>query len=204
MTNPYDWQQFMPDLAYAWDISPDGKTYTFHLHEEVKWHDGTPFSSADVKYTFDRIIAKGKILGNETPGTFNNGMWVAIIDSIETPDANTLVINTKGSTPTLLAILSDASSSIIPKHISEKDPLNALKEQLKTIGTGPFRMTEEPTTVVWKYERNPDYFKPGLPFLDEMESHVILDMDDPGHRRRDREGLLDRPDSPPTAAVRTG
>jgi peptide/nickel transport system substrate-binding protein len=177
MSNPYDWTQIMPDLAHSWEISPDGRKYTFYLHEGVKWHDGTPFSSADVKYTFDRIIAKGKILGNETPGTFNNGMWVAIIDSIETPDASTLVINTKGSTPTLLAILSDAYSSIIPKHISEKDPLNALKEQLKSIGTGPYFVTEEPTTLLWKYERNPNYFKDGLPFVDAMESHVILEIE---------------------------
>ena len=177
MSNPYDWTQIMPDLAHSWEVSADGRKYTFYLHEGVKWHDGAPFSSADVKYTFDRIIAKGKILGNETAGTFNNRMWVAIIDSIETPDANTVVINLRGSTPTLLAILSDAASSIIPKHISEKDPLNALKEHLKPIGTGPFRLTEEPTTLLWRYERNPDYFKPALPFLDEMESHVILDIE---------------------------
>ena len=143
----------------------------------MKWHDGAPFSSADVKYTFDRIIAKGKILGNEDEGTFNNGMWVAIVDSVEAPDPNTLVINTKGSTPTMIAILSDAASSIIPKHISEVDPLNALKDARLPIGTGPFKLTEEPTTTIWKYERNPDYFKDGLPFMDEMESHVILEIE---------------------------
>ena len=62
---------------------------------------------------------------------------------------------------------------IIPKHIVEKDPVNALKTTV--IGTGPFRLKEPPTTSLWKYERNPDYFQKDLPFLDEIEIHIITD-----------------------------
>jgi peptide/nickel transport system substrate-binding protein len=62
---------------------------------------------------------------------------------------------------------------IIPKHIVEKDPVNALKTQV--VGTGPFRLKEPPTSALWKYERNPEYFIKGLPYLDEVEIHLITD-----------------------------
>ena len=57
-TSPYDptGQEIMPELADAWEVSDGGKTLTFHLHKGVKWHDGAPFSSADVKYTIERIM----------------------------------------------------------------------------------------------------------------------------------------------------
>jgi peptide/nickel transport system substrate-binding protein len=176
MTNPYDWRELRSDLAHSWDASPDSKKWIFHLQEGVKWHDGAPFSSADVKYTFDRILNNGKILGNQEEGTFQNVMWNAIIESVEAPDPNTVVINLKGPSTTVLKLVSSLYASIIPKHLSEKDPLNALKNDKQPIGTGPFRMTEPASTVLFKYERNPEYFKPGLPFLDELESHLIYDL----------------------------
>jgi peptide/nickel transport system substrate-binding protein len=176
MTNPYDWQEIVRDLAHSWEASSDGMKYTFFLEENVKWHDGAPFSSADVKYTFDRILHKGKVAGNDTTGNFRNALWIPFIESFEAPDANTVVVNLKGPTPLVLKIFSDGYASIIPKHISEVDPINALKEDRKPIGTGPFKLTEEPSTVLWKYERNPNYFKDGLPFLDGLESHIILDI----------------------------
>src|SRR4029453_3703234 len=57
-TSPYDptGQEIMPELADTWEVSDGGKTLTFHLHKGVKWHDGAPFSSADVKYTIERIM----------------------------------------------------------------------------------------------------------------------------------------------------
>lgn len=62
---------------------------------------------------------------------------------------------------------------IIPKHVVEKDPVHALKTQV--IGTGPFKLQEPPTTTLWKYARNPDYFLQGLPYLDALEIHLITD-----------------------------
>jgi len=57
-TSPYDpqGQEFIPELAESWEVGEGGKTITFHLHTGVKWHDGTPFSSADVQYTIERIM----------------------------------------------------------------------------------------------------------------------------------------------------
>lgn len=168
-TSPYDHRQIIPDLAKSWEVTEAGKKVIFYLHEGVKWHDGMPFSSADVKYTFDRIMF-------QPGGNFRRTAWLAVIESVEAPDPHTVVINGKGPSPLLLQIFTDGYASIIPKHISEKDPLNALKEAKLPIGTGPFRLMEPPTTTLWRYERNPEYFKKGLPYLDAIDVHVILDI----------------------------
>ncbi len=177
--NPYDWQEIVPDLAYFWEVSDDGLSYTFHLNEGVTWHDGMPFTSADVKYSYDRIINNGKVAGNTgegaEEGNFNNTPWVYLIDNVEAPDPLTVVVNVKGPTPAVLDVLGDGYAKIIPKHISEVDPVHAVSDDLKPIGTGPFRLTEPVTIQLWKMERNPDYFKPGRPFLDAIDTHQILD-----------------------------
>jgi peptide/nickel transport system substrate-binding protein len=177
MTNPYDWTETIPDLAKSWELKDGGQQVVFHLEEGVKWHDGTALTSADVKLSLDRVFLKGKILGNETDGTFRNTTWVTVIDKIEAPDANTIVVTGKGASPLLLKIFADGYSAInFPAHFSDKDPLNALKEDLKPIGTGPFRLAKPVGTTLWEYERNPDYFKDGLPYLDAIDIHLILDI----------------------------
>ena len=179
MTSPYDWTEaLVPDLAYKWEISPDGLKYTFFLHENVEWHDGVPFSSEDVKYAFERILFKGAVAGNTD--TAGGNFWVSVawgpvVDSFEAPDANTFIINAKGPSP-VLQIFSNGYTRVIPKHQSAPDPINALKETLFPIGTGPQRMVKDASTTLWEMERNPTYFKPGLPYLDGYEAHLILDI----------------------------
>ena len=169
-TSPYDPMalEIIPELADTWDISNGGKTITFHLHKGVKWHDGTPFSSADVHYTIERIMNPPK--GMVSP---RGPVFAAIIERVETPDPDTVVIHGKGPSGLLLPLFANGWNVIIPKHIAEKDPVNALKTTV--VGTGPFRLKEPPTSSLWKYERNPDYFKKALPFLDEIEIHLITD-----------------------------
>ncbi len=141
---------------------------TFHLHKGVKWHDGVPFSSADVKYTVERIMNPPE--GMVSP---RGPVFKALIERVEAPDPDTVVVYGKGPSKLLFTIFASGHNVIIPKHIVEKDPVNALKSRV--IGTGPFRLKELPTTTLWKYERNPDYFKKGQPFLDEIEIHIITD-----------------------------
>src|SRR5499433_1807168 len=169
-TSPYDSMalDIIPELADTWEIGDGGKTITFHLHQGVKWHDGTPFSSADVKYTVERIMNPPK--GMVSP---RGPVFAAIVERVEAPDPDTVVIHGKGPSGLLLPLFANGWNVIIPKHIAEKDPVNALKTTV--IGTGPFRLKEPPTSSLWKYERNPDYFKKGLPYLDEMEIHIITD-----------------------------
>jgi peptide/nickel transport system substrate-binding protein len=169
-TSPYDpkGQEIIPELADSWEISDGGKTITFHLHKGVKWHDGVPFSSADVQYTVERIMNPPE--GMVSP---RGPVFKALIERVEAPDPDTVVVYGKGPSKLLFTIFASGHNVIIPKHIVEKDPVNALKNRV--IGTGPFRLKELPTTALWKYERNPDYFKKGQPFLDEIEIHIITD-----------------------------
>jgi peptide/nickel transport system substrate-binding protein len=169
-TSPYDPMalDIIPELADTWDISDGGQTITFHLHKGVKWHDGVPFSSEDVQYTIERIMHPPKGMVSPRGAVFN-----AIIERVETPDPDTVVIHGKGPSGLLLPLFANGWNVMIPKHIAEKDPVNALKTTV--IGTGPFRLKEPPTSSLWKYERNPEYFKKDLPFLDEIEIHLITD-----------------------------
>src|SRR6266852_4387392 len=169
-TSPYDPKalDIIPELAETWEISDGGKTIVFHLHHGVKWHDGTPFSSADVQYTIERIMNPPK--GMVSP---RGPVFAALIERVEAPDPDTVVIHGKGPSGLLLPLFANGWSVIIPKHIAEKDPVNALKTTV--IGTGPFRLKEPPTSSLWKYERNKDYFKKDLPYLDEIEIHIITD-----------------------------
>jgi peptide/nickel transport system substrate-binding protein len=169
-TSPYDplATEVIPELAHAWEFSEDGKSITFHLHQGVKWHDGAPFSSADVKYTIERIMNPPQ--GMVSP---RGPVFRAVIDRVEAPDPHTVVVHGKGPTTLLLDLFANGHNAIIPKHIVEQDPVNALKT--KVIGTGPFRIKGTPTESLWQYERNPDYFIKGLPYVDELEIHVIDD-----------------------------
>ena len=169
-TSPYDpkGEIFIPELADTWEVGNGGQTLMFHLHTGVKWHDGTPFSSADVAYTVERIMNPPK--GMVSP---RGPVFSALIDRVEAPDPDTVIVHGKGPSSLLLPIFANGWSVIMPKHILEKDPVNSLKTTV--VGTGPFKLKEPPTTTLWKYERNPDYFQKGLPFLDEIEIHVITD-----------------------------
>src|SRR6516162_2167622 len=169
-TSPYDpmAMDIIPELAKTWELSDGGKTLTFHLHHGVQWHDGTPFSSADVQYTIERIMHPPKGMVSPRGPVFN-----ALIARVEAPDPDTVVIHGKGPSGLLLPLFANGWNVMIPKHIAEKDPVNALKTTV--IGTGPFRLKEPPTQSLWKYERNPNYFKKDLPYLDELEIHIITD-----------------------------
>jgi peptide/nickel transport system substrate-binding protein len=169
-TSPYDplALDIIPELAETWEISDGGKTITFHLHRGVKWHDGMPFSSADVQYTMERIMHPPK--GMVSP---RGPVFAALIARVEAPDPDTVVIHGKGPSGLLLPLFANGWSVIIPKHIVEKDPVNALKTTV--MGTGPFRLKEPPTSSLWKYERNPEYFQKDRPFLDAIEIHIMTD-----------------------------
>ena len=169
-SSPYDptGQELIPELAETWEVSDGGQTLTFHLHQGVKWHDGAPFSSADVQYTIERIMHPPQ--GMVSP---RGPVFAALIERVEAPDPATVVIHGKGPSGLLVPLFANGWNVIIPKHIVEPDPANALKTRV--VGTGPFRLKEPPTQSLWKYERNPAYFQPDRPFLDALEIHLMAD-----------------------------
>jgi len=158
----------MPDLATRWDVSPDGKTYTFKL-AEAAWHDGKPFSSADVKYTFENILFKFHARTKAGLGT--------VVDGIDALGPRTIVFRLKSPHPALLRRLDVTEAPILPKHLYENvgDP-NAAPANLAPIGTGPFRFSRYEKDAKVVLERNSNYFKAGLPKLDRL---VFLILKDP-------------------------
>lgn len=148
-----------PDLARSWTISKDGKTYTFQLAPNVRWHDGVPFSSADVKFTYDEVLLKLH------PRTRN---LADVIDRISTPSKNVVVFRLKQRYAPFLTWLDEDNGAIIPKHLYEgTDPLTN-PVNLRPVGTGPFKFESYSPGDRVVLVRNPAYFKAGFPRLDKL------------------------------------
>ncbi|HEY4200580.1 MAG TPA: ABC transporter substrate-binding protein [Devosiaceae bacterium] len=158
----------VPSLAKSWEISPDGLTYTFHLQEGVKWHDGQPFTSADVKYTFQELSGKYNSLAIQA---------YKGIASIDTPDDNTVVVKLAKPDPSFFpwAFCQPNFAQIFPKHIYEGSDPRTNPANLKPIGTGPFVFKEWNRGSNVVLERNPDYFNKDHVFLDRLVFQIIPD-----------------------------
>ena len=154
-----------PDLAKSWKVSDDSKTYTLALAQGVRWHDGQPFSSADVKYTFENVLVK-----------FSQRTLAAvgpILDGIDTPDANTVVFRFKQSYPPFMSLVDEDNAPILPKHIYDgQDPFTNPANS-KPVGTGPFRFESKAEGDRITLVRNPTYFKDGQPYLDRIIFRLI-------------------------------
>ena len=159
--NRYD--QVVPDLATSWTTSADGKTLTFQLRDGVKWHDGKPFSSADVKCTFD--ILTGKVNGKLRKNPHKT--WFFNINEITTNGEREVTFHLDQPQPSLMAMIAGAFTPIYPCHVSAAD------QRTRPIGTGPFKFVEFKQNEGIKLARNPDYWKPGKPYLDAIEYTII-------------------------------
>lgn len=152
--------QFRPQplLATEWKVSPDGLRYSFKLREGVKFHDGSDFTSADVRYS----ILKQKELGPRGRITFAN------VTDVETPDAHTATIVLQKPAPYLLNALSSAETPIVSaRRYGNADPLSHANTN-HPIGTGPFVFKEWVKGSHVVLERNPHYWREGYPYLDRV------------------------------------
>jgi peptide/nickel transport system substrate-binding protein len=150
----------VPALAESYDLSEDGLTWTFHLRQGVKFHDGSDFDSADVVATFER--ARDKESGHTHPE------YYSAISEIAAPDAYTVVFTLSQPSRGLLYNLARPDSIIYP-------PEKAETQRSEPIGTGPFKFASytEGSEVV--LERNPDYYREGVPYLDKAVFKIIGD-----------------------------
>jgi peptide/nickel transport system substrate-binding protein len=154
------------ELAEHWEMAKDGLTYTFHLRQNVSWHDDAPFTSADVKFSIEN--ANGK-LHQAGRGAFR------MVDRIDTPDAQTVIFRMKAPSAAFIYGTDSYCGDILPRHLWEgsdilKNPLN-----LKPVGTGPYKMVEFRSGEFIRYQRNDKYFLPGLPHIDEVVLRIIPD-----------------------------
>ncbi len=143
----------VPDLATSWTISQDGKVYTFALRRGVKWHDGAPFTSRDVQYTFERIR-------DPKAGGFLWSDYTAI-ERVEAPDSFTVRFVLKTPFAAFLTLLG-YNSGIIPEHAFNGKPIvdNTGFNRGRPIGTGPFRVVGAVPGSSLTLEANPDYYGP--------------------------------------------
>ena len=164
--DPADPSKVVGDLAEKWDVSADGTTYTFHLRRGVKWHDGQPFSAADVKASFDRILDP-KFKSPKCGAALK-----PMVASVEVLDANTVQFRLKFAAAPFVSALGSAWCRVAAKHVLEKYPdLNRLEAQ---IGTGPFKFKRYERGNLIEWERNPDYFLKGLPYVDGVKQYVLV------------------------------
>src|ERR1700733_5931326 len=139
----------VPDLAESWAWSDDKKTLTFKLKQGVKWHDGKPFTSADVKCTFEMLMGKSQQKFRQNP----RKSWYDVVDDVVTNGDFEASFKMKRPQPALLALLASGYSPVYPCHVSPADM------RTKPVGTGPFKFVEFKANESIKLVRNENNFK---------------------------------------------
>jgi ABC-type transport system substrate-binding protein len=165
-----NWNPDQPGLAESWDISSDGLTYTFHLREGVEFHNGEPFTSEDVKWTYETYI------NPETAANYRSHVAGAPVTSVETPDDFTVVFNLEKPTSTFLArmtlmpIESKATwEGVAPGDMTDH-PINL--DGAGAAGTGPYKLGEWDKDSFLTLEANEDWWG-GEPFVDTIITKFI-------------------------------
>jgi peptide/nickel transport system substrate-binding protein len=155
------------DLAEKWSWQDNYRNLVFFLRKGVKWHDGQPITTKDVNYTFDKVReapdAPAKLRINPRKD------WYANVQSIEAPDAQTVVFHLKRPQPSLLMMMASGYTPIYAAHIPPANYRTAC------VGTGPFKLKEWRKGEFVEYVKNPDYFVKGRPYLDGLRYVVIAE-----------------------------
>jgi peptide/nickel transport system substrate-binding protein len=159
-------RSIVPDLATSWSWNEEGTELTFPLRHNVKWHDGKPFTAADVKCTFDLLMdnATEKLRINPRKA------WFANVGEVTTSGDYEATFHLKRPQPSYLALLATGWSPIYPCHVLPRDM------RKHPIGTGPFKLVDFKPNQSITVTRNPDYWKPGRPYLDGIEYTIIKDV----------------------------
>lgn len=154
------------ELAESYEISDDGLTVTFKLREGVTWHDGEPFTSADVQFTIMDVLKEFHPRG---PNSFRE------VSSIDTPDELTAVFNLDRPAPYMMRAFSAYESPIVPKHLLEGEDIRGSDLVNNPVGTGPFKFVEWKKGQYIRLDKNPDYWREGYPLLDRIVARIIPD-----------------------------
>jgi peptide/nickel transport system substrate-binding protein len=147
-----------PELAESWQFSDDNRTLTLKLRTGVKFHNGREFTSEDVKANLERI--------KDPKTAAHAGPLAEIVDAIETPDSHTAVLRLNRVAPNVFDLL-DLVYIIAPESVPDIAQ--------KGIGTGPFKLQEWKPQDQSLFVKNTDYFKAGLPLLNEVNVRVMAD-----------------------------
>ena len=158
----------VPELAESWQIEQGGIVYRFRLRDGVKWHDGAPFTAADVKFTFEEVLVKYHARTRASMG--------AVLAGIEAPDDRTVVFRFKQPYAPLLYQLDATEAPIVARHVYQGTDPQTNPANSNPIGTGPFKLVSYTKGTEIRLVRNPTYFKAGLPHLDGLVMRIIPDL----------------------------
>lgn len=173
----------VPAVAESWDVSEDGLTYTFHLRPGVKWHDGTPFTSADVVWSYSTLAnpkmagwVSTNVLSIKGAEAFNAGTATEIA-GLSAPDDQTVVIEVESLSAVFLNQL--GTVWLLPKHLLEAVPIESFNDdeffKSSNIGLGPFKFKEWEVDQFITLERFDDYYR-GAPKLDAIVTRKVEDF----------------------------
>jgi len=163
----FDWANYPKltgDLAQSWNVSKDGLTYTFKLRQNVKFHDGTPLTSEDVKATYDRI--------RDPQGGARSVRKAAYDDiaAIETPNKHTVVVKLKKPNASMLANFASPWDCVYSAAKLKQDPKFP---ERNIVGTGPFTFVQHVAGSHWVGKRFDGYFVKDQPYLDSYRALFI-------------------------------
>jgi len=156
----------VPELAESYEISDDGLTVTFNLQKGVTWHDGEPFTSADVQFTIMEVLKEFHPRG---PNSFKE------VTEIQTPDDHTAIFKLERPAPYMMRAFAGYESPIVPKHLLEGKDIREAELGNNPVGTGPFKFVEWKKGQYIRLEKNENYWKEGLPYLDRIVARIIPD-----------------------------
>lgn len=162
--DPDNYPKIAPDLAESWTASPDAKTYTFKLRSGVVFHDGSPLTSADIKATFDRLRKPPEGVLSVRKAAFED------IETIETPDASTVIFKLDQADPNFLDVVSLPYNCVYSAALLAKDPRGPEKT---VMGSGPFTFVEHVNGSSWTGKKFDKYFEKGKPYLDGFKAYYI-------------------------------
>ncbi|MFH1141029.1 MAG: ABC transporter substrate-binding protein, partial [Chloroflexota bacterium] len=145
------------EICTEWHLENNGKTMVFAMIQGIKFHDGREMTSADVAYSLNKIMGQIDGIISQRCGVIKE-----YIDSITTPSKYELRINLVRPSAFVPKVLSTAYCSLYPNGTTREDL------QAKPVGSGAWLVTNIITGAGYTLERNPNYFKPGLPYLDKI------------------------------------
>ena len=163
----YNNEKIVGDLAESWEIAPDGKQITFALRKGVQFHDGSAFTCADAKYSLEKLADPKR----SSPAIVT--MMDSVFASATCRDDFTLIMALKQPSPAILTLLADAHTVMMKAGIAEQVDR---KDPKFLIGTGPFKYKSYTPGVDFQAERNPNYWKPGVPHIDGYQAVVMSDL----------------------------
>jgi len=173
-----DFNDLRCDLCTSWELAPDGITYTFHINPKATWWDGVPVTADDIVFSLEAQVNPDQfeiLKGRSTSSGVNTSLYVET-GSVRAIDDKTVEVVTKFPSGAFLTAIAIETTMIQAKHVVIGQGIQQGGKDLEAlVGSGPFKFVKYIKEVSVEYERNPDYWKDGLPYIDGMKHFIMTD-----------------------------